>query len=359
MNFSENDGGFDEGSGFEQGQFVGLRTVAGLAATVSLVGSISIVALYHKYKRQDMRMLAWLSAFDAFADVATLGAIAAGTTDQLCGEAALLLTMAELSPVLWTACVSAAMCISVFVSSWSGKRGVEYLNCFLFIVFCTCIAVGLSANYEHVFGISELGLCSVKRPLDRLYYFYAPLWFVACFNTAIYCAVEREYTASIQASHGSLSASSSAVKAHRLKYYPIIIILAWSVASANELLTLITGDMSYPLAVLHLFLAKSNGWLNAAVYMTDPLQDFWPTAASLCCGTRGSTVQEDSLGWSDVQDDHMAVSDSHSTHAFEMKRLESISSSTYTVDLGMSPNNSSKAAASATPESLASFTDVI
>eukprot|EP01064_Diplonema_japonicum_P026559 TRINITY_DN38010_c0_g1_i1.p1 TRINITY_DN38010_c0_g1~~TRINITY_DN38010_c0_g1_i1.p1 ORF type:complete len:343 (+),score=82.21 TRINITY_DN38010_c0_g1_i1:116-1030(+) len=261
-----------------------MQIVTGVASGVSLIGSLFIASCYMRFGGSNMELLLWLSISDVLSDASTIAALfVSPDNEQGCKTVGFLVTALDLPPVLWTGCLSLSLFITVFLSEKTGKKGVQYLYFYFFISFGIPLATAVIALLKEDFGDSGYGFCWIEDPTERLLYFFFPLWVVIFFNSIVYFVVTREYKKVLLATQGSLSANSSS-RAHRLKYYPLVLVVTWSFGTAHRLAQAL-GIHSYPLAILHMSFSRLQGFFNAFVYSSD----IGIKQALPCLGSRSGT----------------------------------------------------------------------
>eukprot|EP01061_Rhynchopus_euleeides_P030936 TRINITY_DN51262_c0_g1_i1.p1 TRINITY_DN51262_c0_g1~~TRINITY_DN51262_c0_g1_i1.p1 ORF type:complete len:376 (+),score=126.04 TRINITY_DN51262_c0_g1_i1:30-1130(+) len=262
-----------------------LIAVKGVVATFSLVGSLIIVfaLLRPGQQRGGLNLLVWLSGTDIIANIVSFMSIAITADNSNCVLVGFLVTFADLARVLWTACISVSLFINIFFSYRSNVKSADFFPIFCCVSFGVPLLLAIIAAANDSYGDSGFAQCWIKDTRERLYYFYLPLWIVLLFNSVVYFKIWWEYRRALRAHQGALGSSGSATsRAHRLKYYPAVLALAWSFGTVNRVAQA-AGENLFSLLVLHHVFSNSQGILNFLVYGTDPTQQLYPLLRSWCC----------------------------------------------------------------------------
>ena len=108
----------------------------------------------------------------------------------------------------------------------------------------------------------------------RFIQFYVPLWIAISFNIYAYVKVVsfiKKY----------ISTTLEIRFIHRLKYYPIVLVLCWTFATINRVYNIFGKEVTV-LTFLHVTFGGIQGLLNAIVYgANDQVKQIWKE--KLCC----------------------------------------------------------------------------
>eukprot|EP01064_Diplonema_japonicum_P014590 TRINITY_DN22269_c0_g1_i1.p1 TRINITY_DN22269_c0_g1~~TRINITY_DN22269_c0_g1_i1.p1 ORF type:complete len:305 (+),score=29.70 TRINITY_DN22269_c0_g1_i1:39-953(+) len=246
-----------------------IKAVSGVGAGLSLVGSLLIIVCILQEKVDGYKkLLVWLSIGDIMSDIVVFMGIFIDA-DNGCDVMGFLVTYADLVPILWTACISCSLAISIFLSYKSGKKGDAYFWWYFAFSFGVPFLLAVVGKLEDIYGPSGFGMCWISDTTHRLGFFYIPLWVVISFNAVVYFLIHREYKQVMRRHHGSLG-STSASKNHKFKYYPAVLVVTWFFGTVNRILQA-SGHTMLSMTILHQAFARSQGVLNALVYGWDTL----------------------------------------------------------------------------------------
>eukprot|EP01063_Lacrimia_lanifica_P008742 TRINITY_DN1578_c0_g1_i7.p1 TRINITY_DN1578_c0_g1~~TRINITY_DN1578_c0_g1_i7.p1 ORF type:complete len:672 (+),score=181.84 TRINITY_DN1578_c0_g1_i7:45-2060(+) len=284
-------------------------------ASLSLIGSAAIVAAYVQFQltSMTMKLLLVLSAADILSDVVAIAGVAAGDAGG-CGALGFLTTWLDLPPVLLTLCMSTTLYYSVFVKPSKRhdadgeeeeegadrqRRQNRMVNVvaasIIFSFVCPLILAAIGAGQGY-YGPVAFGFCWIQDAGMRFTFFYVPLWATILTNTGVYSMVWWTYRQAMKERHGVLGETRTTSSAHRLKYYPAVLVLTWGFATINRIYESSTGGYSFPLTVLHYAFCRSQGLFNFIVYGTDPRQRL------PCTGGDAMSFGEDSVPMNNIND---------------------------------------------------------
>eukprot|EP01062_Namystynia_karyoxenos_P041445 TRINITY_DN30210_c0_g1_i1.p1 TRINITY_DN30210_c0_g1~~TRINITY_DN30210_c0_g1_i1.p1 ORF type:complete len:459 (+),score=81.67 TRINITY_DN30210_c0_g1_i1:72-1379(+) len=285
------------GSPYSSEQLRVSNSVVAVAASLSLVGSLLICATYAILRNRaathiNLRLLVWLSASDAFACVVKLFNVQYGAEDSVCDFFGFLETAADLFPVMWTAAMSCALLYTVFRAQRSGRRGDQFIGRYCLVCFGFPLLLALLGLALGIYGRDTSGeTCWISNGNSsiRLAFFFVPLWLVIAFNTLAYWAVHRAFKQALDRhSHPMATSAAAGSKAHRLKYYPAVLVWTWFFGTVDRILEW-GGVHSFPVFLLHSGLGRTQGLWNCLVYGADPVQEFRSIlVGQLCCDREGN-----------------------------------------------------------------------
>eukprot|EP00667_Euglena_gracilis_P011417 EG_transcript_11662 len=244
-----------------------LRLFSFTAASLSICGSLFIIGSFfylRRTKQFTLRLVVFLSVFDALSHI---GTFVEGFTDisALCVFAGWFNTVFQLSAVLWTGCISFHLWFSVF----RGRKSPRLVLYYFLFAFGVPLLVAFFGLILGLYG-PQGDVCWFRDPIPRVLLFYVPLWGCVLFNAVAYVVITREFRAVFRR-HNMHQACP---QLHRLKAYPMVLVLCWTVASVHRILNLLSDDDGdvYPffLFALHFTLCKLQGLFNALVYGCDP-----------------------------------------------------------------------------------------
>ena len=300
-----------------------IQAVMVTASAVSLLGSSLMVAFLSMKGGYNFKLLLCLSLSDIASNIATIVSIGIdeGPASHTCDVVGAIVQYTDLCPILWTACISCSLYVSVFFRN-ARVRSVLF-KCFLVFAFGVPAIPAVIGYLRKDYGDAGYGLCWVRDERERIYYFYITLWVVVAANVFAYFRVEQAYRRCVAEFHGLLTpVGRDPTRVGHLKYYPLVLVVCWLMGFAHRIasLTGVDNDALFPVMLIHSLFSRLQGVLNAVVYGFDPLQELHPWLKSFC---RSSTDDPDPLpinacrSHSSDSDDVWMSSPHHSAEAAE------------------------------------------
>jgi len=253
---------------------------------LSLFGSCFIIFTYVCFKK--IRNYAYkLVVYLSFADVLlSIGNIMSVTTmkskqeDSLCHAQAFLINYGGLASILWTSIIA----WSIYSATVLSAKNLRQKNCKFFVFgFGFALILSIIPFITKQYGRAGL-YCWIKNDeivkdnAMRFVQFYIPLWIAIGFNIYAYIKVVRFIKKYI-------STTLEIRFIHRLKYYPIVLVICWTFATVNRIYN-IFGKEILALTFLHVTLGGLQGLLNAFIYGTnDQVKQVWKERICCCLGT--------------------------------------------------------------------------
>ena len=265
-----------------QSDILRIATIA--PSSLSLLGSAAMIISLLAKGGSHLRLLMCLSASDLLSNLVVIASLVHSDefNNGACNVFGFLVTYTELCPIFWTGCISLCLFLSVFAKHLTGKKGVHYFWYYFAVSFGLPLIPAIIGMARDDYGDAGYGMCWVQNPDKRLYYFYAPLWIIIAFNIVVYVKVTRAYMKGHLEQHGTvLSVSTGISRVGRLRYYPTLLVVCWIFGTVRRLLEAVDPSIEiFPLYVVHTVFSRLQGLLNAIVYGTDPLQQFYPWVIS-------------------------------------------------------------------------------
>lgn len=253
-----------------------VRAVMLAALALSCVGCCFVCFVYFYFS--DIRSFAYrLVLYMSLMDIGhAIGFFLPESPESLCRAQAMITSYFSLAAVLWTAALAFTLYNAVV-----RRKDIAHLELKL-AVFANGLPllVIIPPIVENSYGQSG-GWCWIKATGSdyvngtfwRLMTFYVPLWLVIAFNLFVYVSVIRYLRQQVQLM--LLPDASSARLVRRLKLYPGILIVCYTLPTINRIYQIIAqGGTWTPLVLVSGFTMCITGFLNAIVYgLTDTVRE--------------------------------------------------------------------------------------
>jgi len=261
---------------------------------LSLLGSLFIIFTYicfKKIRNYAYKLVTYLSIADV---LLSIGNIMSVTTmkntqeDSTCHAQAFLINYGGLASILWTSIIA----WSIYSATVLSAKNLRQKNWKFFIFgFGFSLLLSIIPFISKQYGRAGL-YCWIKNDeivkdnVMRFVQFYVPLWIAIGFNIYAYVKVVRFIKKYI-------STTLEIRFIHRLKYYPIVLVICWTFATVNRIYN-IFGKEILALTFLHVTLGGLQGLLNAFIYGTnDQVKQVWKEKICCCFGSAGLYARYD------------------------------------------------------------------
>jgi len=260
----------------------------------SLFGSLFIIITYVSFKKirnYAYKLVTYLAFSDillAIGNLMTLETRKNDEEDSTCKAQAFLINYGGLASILWTSVIA----WSIYSATVLSAKNLREKNWRFFLFgFGLSLILSIIPFISNQYGRAGL-YCWIKNDdLDkdtamRFIQFYVPLWIAIGFNVYAYVKVVRFIKKYI-------STTLEIRFIHRLKYYPLVLVICWTFATINRIYN-IFGKEVPSLTFLHVTFGGLQGLLNAFVYgANDQVKQVWKDKLCCCFGRVSSYVKYD------------------------------------------------------------------
>ena len=257
---------------FSDKQDGAITNLAITEATFALLASGTIVLTYARFKhlrKIAFELIVYLSMADIGSNITYLMGDPQG--HSACLAQALLQQFFEMSSILWTVVVGYMLWQNVDKErkAFSGAHFRKKMHaCVWGTALLTAILPSTTASY------GQTGAwCWVRGDstgtIWRFVIFYGPLWVIMSANGFFYYRVTRKLHMLNTFADGAQQEKLKRLSAV-LKYYPLILIFAWTIPTINRIYNSATGNGSFPLTLMSQATRGLTGILNALAYGNTP-----------------------------------------------------------------------------------------
>lgn len=187
---------------------------------------------------------------------------------SLCIAQAAMESFFELSSILWTSAIAATLYMSVFLRL-PAVRIQSYFKYMVLICQGVPLLLTILPGALDKFGPAG-AWCWIPSNYQgwRWAQFFAPLWLAIVFNAVVYVIVihriKRFYRITAAVDEESARAMTNIVK--RLRFYPLILVVVWIMATINRIVEEAKDEQVYALFFLQKVFSSTQGLLNAFAY---------------------------------------------------------------------------------------------
>eukprot|EP01138_Halocafeteria_seosinensis_P009201 gb/GECG01009403.1/.p1 GENE.gb/GECG01009403.1/~~gb/GECG01009403.1/.p1 ORF type:complete len:438 (+),score=38.00 gb/GECG01009403.1/:1-1314(+) len=254
---------------------------ASVVSTLSMIGSGFIIFCYFHYKhlRNFAFTLVLVLSFNDFfnqitifltPDAKDLNSMRdpGSKITPLCAAQATMESFFELSSILWTSAIAATLYMSVFMRlpATRIRSSFKYM-----VLVCQGIPLVLTAVPGALGKFGPAGAwCWINKDEQgwRWGQFFAPLWLAIIFNAVVYIMIIRKikgfHRVTAAVDEESAQAMLNIVK--RLRFYPLILVVVWIMATVNRIVEEAKNEEVYALFFLQKIFSSTQGLLNAFAY---------------------------------------------------------------------------------------------
>ena len=269
-------------------------------AAISTLGCSFIIFSYAKFPQ--LRNFAFEQVVNmAFADFGIGVTSFLGSPDDgsiSCTLQGLLQQFFELASVLWTTVIAGTLFMAIIrqtdVEQYRGR-----IYCYGWVVPGVLALLPLSTG-----SYGDAGAwCWVNSKTRaettawRFTIFYVPLWFAIAFNGYVYWLTTKTLRRLLDVSssvEGDDAPQRLEALIDRLKYYPLILIICWTLATINRIHNSIHERQLYALVLSSRLLTTLGGLLNSVAYgINGQVRTAWGPVLKAC--TKGELLRESEM----------------------------------------------------------------
>eukprot|EP00520_Triparma_pacifica_P018675 CAMPEP_0118662362 /NCGR_PEP_ID=MMETSP0785-20121206/16790_1 /TAXON_ID=91992 /ORGANISM="Bolidomonas pacifica, Strain CCMP 1866" /LENGTH=341 /DNA_ID=CAMNT_0006555899 /DNA_START=71 /DNA_END=1093 /DNA_ORIENTATION=+ len=300
----------------KQNQMIMCITI--IESSLSFVGSLIIVMSYLSFKRLrkfSLQLVFWLSISDLGNCISYF--LGDPKTGWLCTTQSMIMSLFELSSVLWTTVIALTLFRLIVMQKTSSHLMKKFhLFCFGIPFFCMFLPL-ITDSYgdtgawcwiqtpEENEDESMTRALLNKGTIWRLVLFYLPLWIAIAFNSVVYIVVTNTL-ARVARTQASETRPKYLKMIRRLRMYPLILVFCWMGATINRIQNVIyPNDPMFGLYIFQVSTRSLQGVLNAIVYgMNNHVMGEWAMLMGGCLKEKGdseATVEGSSDGDEDEE----------------------------------------------------------
>lgn len=243
---------------YEDGEFTVL-VINRVFGTFSLFGGLFIISCYLRF--DDIRTFAfWLVFMVGIGDAgqAIGNMIGDPKAAGLCTFQAWMMSFFGISSLFWQTSIAFTMYRAFLKEDQRfTNQNIAYMKKY-YLWVCWGIPALLTVCFAATYG-DAYGLCWITEEYYywRVVQFYLPLWLAISFNIYVYINIHKKM---------KILGAPEEITA-RLKYYPIVLVVAWGPDSVVFAIELFMGGKITPgLAAIAVTFASLEGVMNASVY---------------------------------------------------------------------------------------------
>jgi len=237
-----------------------IECLALVTSTVSLLGSCFILISYYIFptlKKLAFHLIAMVALCDALA--ATTSFFGHPKNPVLCNFQALADNFFAVGSFLWYASIVIIIHLIIQVKLW--KPPLRKMHCVVWSTSALCALLPLTTTS---YGPDAICRCWIKSDstgaVMQLITFYFPLWVTAGFILYVVFRMRA------QGQNLLIILETESTIFKRLRFYPYVLLVCYTFATINRIYMTISGDVSLPLTVLHVFFTRISGFVNFVLF---------------------------------------------------------------------------------------------